>query len=217
MNLYQLLEELTMTKKRHLPLLAVGLLAFMLVATGCSQDAKATKGTDETVATVGDEKITKDELYEVLVQSSGKEALDSMIDKKVIALELKKKKVKVTDKEVEAELAKYVESGGGQEAFTAALKQNGMTEKQFKENIVEFLSIQKVLKPGKDITDKEIKAYFEENKASFQAEGKAEPALADHKEEIKQLLTDQDLQAKYGEWLEKARSEHKIENSLSKQ
>lgn len=208
-----------MTKKRYLPLVAVG-LAFMLVATGCSQDAKATKGTekgtDETVATVGDEKITKDELYDVLVQSSGKEALDSMIDKKVIALELEKKKVKVTDKEVEAELAKYVESGGGQEAFTAALKQNGMTEKQFKENIVEFLSIQKVLKPGKDITDKEIKAYFEENKASFQAEGKAEPVLADHKEEIKQLLTDQDLQAKYGEWLEKAKSDYKIENSLSK-
>ena len=206
-----------MTKKRHLPLMAVALLAIMLVATGCSQEAKATKATDETVATVGDEKITKDELYDVLVQSSGKAALDSMIDKKVIALELEKKKVKVTDKEVDAELAKYVDSGGGQEGFTAALEQIGVTEKQFKEDITEFLAIQKVLEPGKEVTDEKIKAYFEENKASFQVEGEAEPVLADHKETIKLLLSDQELQAKYVKWLEKARSSYEIENSLSKE
>ena len=204
-----------MSKNRLLPLVAVGLLAIILVVTtGCSKDAKATKATDETVATIGNEKITKDELYDVLVQASGQEALASMIEKKVIELELKKEKVTVSDKEVEAELAKYIESGGGEEAFTAALEQNGMTEKQFKESIVEFLSIQKVLKPGKEITDKEIKAYFEENKESFQQEGKAEPVLDEHKEEIKQQLTDENLQAQYVDWLDKAKSNYKINNSL---
>ncbi|NYF25729.1 SurA N-terminal domain-containing protein [Sporosarcina sp. JAI121] len=201
-----------MSKKRSFPLVAVGLLAIILVvATGCSKEKKA---TDETVATVGDEKITKDELYEVLVQASGQEALASMIDKKVIELELKKENVTVSDKEVEAELTKYIESGGGEEAFKAALKQNGMTEKQFKENIVEFLSIQKALEPGKEITDKEIKTYFDENKETFQEEGKTEVKLEDHKEEIKQLLTDQKLQEQYAEWLEKAKAKYKIDNSL---
>ena len=62
-----------MRKKRLFPLLAVSLLAIILtVTTGCSKDSKAS--TDETVATIGDEKITKDELYEVLVQSAGQEA-----------------------------------------------------------------------------------------------------------------------------------------------
>jgi foldase protein PrsA len=201
-----------MSKKRLFPLIAVGLLAMILVVTtGCSKDTKA---TDETVATIGDEKITKDELYDVLVQASGQEALASMIEKKVIELELKKEKVTVSDKEVETELAKYIESGGGKEAFTATLEQNGMTEKQFKESIVEFLSIQKVLKPGKEITDEEIKAYFEENKESFQQEGKAEPVLAEHKEAIKQQLTDENLQTQYVEWLEKAQSNYKINNTL---
>ena len=293
-----------MRKKRLFPLLAVGLLAIILtVTTGCSKDSKA---KDETVATVGDEKITKDELYEVLVQSAGKEALAAMIDDKIVTLELKKEKVSVPDKEVDAELATYVESAGGEEAFEAALKQNGMTEKEFKENIVDFLSIQKIIEPRIKVTDEDIKAYFDENKESFNEEEQVEAshilvedeatakkvakkladgedfaALAkefstdeasavnggelgyfprgkmvaefekaafslkpdtvsdpvktengyhiilvtdkkaakeavfeDHKEEIKQLLLDEGIQAEYVNWLDEVKSDYKIENSL---
>ncbi|MEK5067958.1 peptidylprolyl isomerase [Sporosarcina sp. FSL K6-1508] len=293
-----------MSKKRLFPLLAVGLLAIILtVTTGCSKDSKA---KDETVATVGDEKITKDELYEVLVQSAGKEALAAMIDDKIVTLELKKEKVSVPDKEVDAELATYVESAGGEEAFEAALKQNGMTEKEFKENIVDFLSIQKIIEPRIKVTDEDIKAYFDENKESFNEEEQVEAshilvedeatakkvakkladgedfaALAkefstdeasavnggelgyfprgkmvaefekaafslkpdtvsdpvktengyhiilvtdkkaakeavfeDHKEEIKQLLLDEGIQAEYVNWLDEVKSDYKIENSL---
>ena len=160
-----------MRKKKLFPLLAVSLLAIILtVTTGCSKDSKASEDSDETVATVGDDKITKDELYEVLVQSAGQEALTAMIDDKVVALELKKEKVSVSDKEVDAELAIYIENAGGQEAFDAALKQNAMTEKEFKENIVDYLSIRKIIEPRIDITDKDIKAYFEENKESLNEE-----------------------------------------------
>lgn len=160
-----------MRKKKLFPLLAVSLLAIILtVTTGCSKDSKSSEDSDETVATVGDDKITKDELYEVLVQSAGQEALTAMIDDKVVALELKKEKVSVSDKEVDAELAIYIENAGGQEAFDAALKQNAMTEKEFKENIVDYLSIRKIIEPRIDITDKDIKAYFEENKESLNEE-----------------------------------------------
>jgi foldase protein PrsA len=155
-----------MRKKRLFPLLAVSLLAIILtITTGCSKESKAS--TDETVATVGDEKITKDELYEVLVQSAGQEALTAMIDDKVVALELEKEKVSISDKEVDAELAIYVKNAGGQEAFDAALKQNAMTEKEFKVNIVDYLSIRKIIEPRIRITDENIKTYFEENKESF--------------------------------------------------
>ena len=154
-----------MRGKKLFPLLAVSLLVIILtVTTGCSKNSEA---TDETVATVGDEKITKDELYEVLVQSAGQQALTAMIDDKVVLLELKKEKVSVSDKEVDAELAIYVENAGGQEAFDAALKQNTMTEKEFKQNIIDYLSIRKIIEPRIEITDEDIKAYFEENKESF--------------------------------------------------
>lgn len=165
-----------MSKKRLFPLVTVSLLAIVLtITTGCSKESKAS--TDETVATVGDEKITKDELYEVLVQSAGQEALTAMIDDKVVALELNKENVSISDKEVDAELAIYVENAGGQEAFDAALKQNTMTEKEFKTNIIDYLSIRKIIEPRIEITDEDIKAYFEENKDSF---NKEEQVTASH-------------------------------------
>ncbi|WP_269051684.1 peptidylprolyl isomerase [Sporosarcina sp. G11-34] len=146
-----------MSKKWLIPLLAAGILAIAIVVVpGFS------KG--DTVATVNGENITKDELYDFLVEANGQEALDAIIEEKVIALEVKKEKVKVSDKEVDAEYATQAEQYGGEEAFTAVLEQNGITEKQFKENIVQFLSIQKLIEPRLKVTDEEIETVFNENK-----------------------------------------------------
>ena len=52
-----------------------------------------------------------------------------------------------------------------------------MTEKEFKENIVEYLSLRKLFEPRIEITDEEIEAYFEENKEQL---GEAEQVQASH-------------------------------------
>ncbi|WP_438313659.1 foldase protein PrsA [Sporosarcina sp. FA9] len=149
-----------MFKKWKKSLLKAGILSSLLVvAVGCSNE--------ESIASVEGDKITKDELYEVLVQSQGEKALAALIDEKVIALEVKKKKVKISDKEIDKELETYIENAGSQEAFKATLEQNGITEAQLKENIVQYLSIRKLIEPRIDITDEEIKAYFDENKAQL--------------------------------------------------
>ena len=149
-----------MNKKMLYSLLTIGLVAIVFVLiTGFSKD--------ETVATVEGEKITKDELYDVLVKAQGEEAVALLIEEKLVALEMKKEKLSVSDKEIDAELASYIESSGGDDAFAAALQQSGMTEKQFKDNIVQFLSLQKLMEPRIDITDEEMKAFFEENKEAM--------------------------------------------------
>lgn len=57
-----------MNKKLLYALLAIGLVAIVfVVATGFPKS--------ETVATVEGEKITKDELYDVLVKAQGQEAI----------------------------------------------------------------------------------------------------------------------------------------------
>ena len=90
-----------------------------------------------------------------------------MISNKVVDLEADKAKVKVTDKEIQAELDKMVEQYGGQETFNMLLAQNGVTEDLFKEQIEQNLKVTKILEPSIEITDDEIKTYFEDNKASF--------------------------------------------------
>ena len=150
--------------------LLTGLLAITFVIAGCSNN-------DEQVATVDGEKITKDELYETMVESGGQQALAVLIDGKLIDLEVKDKKIEVTDKEVDAELATFVESTGGEEAFKSALEQSGMNEDKFKENIVEYLSLRKLLEPRIEITDEEIATFFEENKEQM---AQAEQVQASH-------------------------------------
>lgn len=147
-----------MSKKWLYPLVIAGVL---MLATGCSQEK------EEIVATVGDEKITKEELYDTLVKASGQQALDIMIEDKVVAMELKKEKVTVSDEEVEAEFATHVEGNGGEEAFAAALEQKGLTEKEYKDSITDYLSIRKVVEPRIKITDEDIKTYFDENKETL--------------------------------------------------
>ncbi len=156
-----------MTKKWFFPLLAVAIIVVaFFVVTGFSKD--------ESVATFGDEKITKEELYKTLVEAYGQEALTVMIEDKIIALEVKKAKVTVSDEEIDEEFLSYIEKAGGEEAFASALEKNGRTKEQFKEGIVQYLSIRKVLEPRIKVTDKEIKTYFDKNKETLNEEEQVE-------------------------------------------
>lgn len=146
----------------------VGIMAFALVAlAGCSND-------NESVATVDGEKITKDELYDMLVKSYGPQAVEALIDDKIVELEVKKEEIKVPDEEIKEEIEKFKENAGGEEAFNAALEQSGLAEEDFKKDVVQYLSIRKLMEPRVEVTDEEIETYFEENKDSFNVEEQVE-------------------------------------------
>lgn len=149
----------------------------------------------EIVANVGDVKITKDELHEQLMDNYGDQTLDAMINDKIVDMEIKKEKVSVSDDEIKKEMDKYIEQSGGEEAFNSALQQQGLQKKDVKRDIVRFLSIQKILEPRIEITDDEIKEYFENNKASFDQEEQVEAShilVKDEKtaNEVKKKLDD---------------------------
>ncbi|CAI9395736.1 peptidylprolyl isomerase [Niallia sp. Sow4_A1] len=147
-------------KKVLIPILAVVLVALIIGAVYLTQRS-------ETVATVDKEKITQEQLNEELNKQYGASVLSMMISNKVVDLEADKEKVKVTDKEIQAELDKMVEQYGGQDTFNTLLAQNGLTEDVFKEQIEQNLKVTKILEPSIEITDDEIKTYFEDNKESL--------------------------------------------------
>lgn len=128
----------------------------------------------ETVATVGNESITKDDLYDMLVETSGADALAALINTKVIELEAEKEKVSVSKKEIDDELATYIETYGGEDSFNAALEQSGITKDMIKDDMKQYALIKKLLEPKIKVTDKEMKAYFEENKAEFNQDAQVE-------------------------------------------
>ena len=126
-----------------------------------------TTGSGDTVATVGSEKITKDDLYNYMVRQSGQQALDALISEKIIELEAKKNNVKVEASEIDEEIATYEEMYGGKESLEAALASSGFDMAYLRGNIETNLMIKKILEPTIEITETEISDYFTQNKASF--------------------------------------------------
>ncbi|SCZ78752.1 foldase protein PrsA [Acidaminobacter hydrogenoformans] len=126
-----------------------------------------TTGSGDTVATVGSEKITKDDLYDYMVKQSGQQALDALISEKIIELEAEKNNVKVEASEIDEEIATYEEMYGGKESLEAALASSGFDMDYLRGNIETNLMIKKILEPTIEITETEISDYFTQNKASF--------------------------------------------------
>ncbi|WP_251009757.1 SurA N-terminal domain-containing protein [Bacillus sp. ISL-39] len=131
----------------------------------------------ETAASVNGEKITKEELDTKLTEMYGPDTLDSLITNKVIEMEAAKEKVKVTGNEIEEELTKLEESYGGEEAFAAALEQNRVPMDRIREDIEVYLLAEKMIGASIDVSEDELKTYFEENKDSF-----------DQKEQVKRVI-----------------------------
>jgi len=128
-----------------------------------------------------------------LVEVNGEQVLNSLIIKKIIQLEAKKQNVKVTKDEIQNELNKTIENFGSEEAFKNALEYYGITEESFKEDIELNLYVSKLLESKVEITEDEMKDYFEENKDDFKQEEqvKARHILVEDEEtakEIKQKL-----------------------------
>lgn len=169
--------------------IAIGVLAataiFMMVAFS----------GDETVASVGDAEITKDELYDKMVASAGAATLDSMISTEVVNQEAENADVEVTQEELDAEMAIYEESYGGTEALEQALASSGMSIADLEAEMETYLKVEKIIGPDIEITDEQINTYFEENKETFDQPSQVEAshilvATQEEADEVKAKLDD---------------------------
>lgn len=170
-------------------------LVFALILSACNTSTSAKKTDDNVVARVNDEVITKDELYDALVQENGSAVLNSLIANKIVELEAKKQNITVSEEDVQKEVDKLAEQYGSEEAFTQFLEMYGYSLDEIKENIKMNLNVKKLLEPTIKIEESEIKSYFDENKASFDTpeQVKASHILVDTEEkakEVKQKLQD---------------------------
>ena len=148
--------------------------------------------SNETVATVNGVNISKDRLYDELVLAGGTATLDNLITQELIAQEAKAASVTVTDADVDSEIALIKKSFGTEEEFTATLAQYNMTLESLKKDTKINLTIRKILEPKTDVTEEEIKQFYDTNKESL---GTPEQIQASHilvaaKEEADAILAE---------------------------
>jgi foldase protein PrsA len=118
--------------------------------------------------------------------------LDQLITERLLEQEAAKANVKVTDEDIEKEIADIKKQFPSEDQFNMILAQNGMTLDTLKEQMQTQLLISKIFEPQIEISEESMKKYFEDNKQMFEKpeEIKASHILVDSKEEAEKILAE---------------------------
>ncbi|MCW1929460.1 peptidyl-prolyl cis-trans isomerase [Bhargavaea beijingensis] len=138
-------------------LLAGNLLWFTLWITKDGGSVKSA-GTGEQVASVGKETITNKEWVAAMEERVGREALRELVNQKVMEAAAKQYDIKVSDSEIDLEIAMLRAGGEGTGELTGEPLRN-----QVKSQLI----FEKVLTKDIIIKDKAVKDYYEKNESLY--------------------------------------------------
>lgn len=144
--------------------------------------------TADIVASIGSESITRQQLTTELYEQYGDEVLRTMLVRKAIDLEAGAYQIRVTQEELDRELAHSIEGYDNEEQFyTVMREQLGMTKQQVLDELRYRLLLEKITVRSVDVTDDEVNAYISEHPELF------EPQLQLH---LQWIVTETEKEAK---------------------
>ncbi len=162
------------------------IMVLVISMVGCKNEKLV---DEEIVAKVDGEAITKNELYDLMVEQYGTQALDSLIGEKIVNAELEKQKIEVSEEDIETELNKIKQYYESDQAFTEAMAYYGYTLDDIKKDVTMNIQIKRLLGPNITIGEEDISSYFEQNKTSFdqKEEVRARHILVKTEEQAKEI------------------------------
>lgn len=187
---------------RLLLVIALGVVVFLIVQ----------KNKGLFVAGVVDgSPISRMELNAKMAEKYGEQTFEEIVSERLLAENLKKNNIVVTDKEVQDELAKIKAQYGGEQQFQSAIAQFGMTEAQALDSIKQSIGLKKLVEMTNkiDITDDAVSKYFNDNKATYTGK-----KLEDVAAEIKDTLYQQEIYTKSQDWYTQVRNAAKVTSFL---
>lgn len=150
-------------------------------------------------AMVGNQFVTRFELWSRLEKSYGAQALDDMVNEKILDKAIMDSKIKVDPTKVEAQiktLETQFESTGGLEE---ALKQRGLTRKDLEKQINTQLSVEEILADKITPSEDELKAQFDAGATTIYKDKKFDEVKAGIVEELKQTKLRDEFLVWFGE------------------
>ena len=149
-------------------------------------------------AVVNGSPISRLAVIKELEKQGGKQALESIINKKLIENELNKKKVGATREEIDEEIKKIetqVSSQGN--TLASVLAMQGMTEEKLRDQITLQKKLEKLLADKIAITDADVDAYIKDNKTTPPKGVKPE----DFRRQVSDQLKQQKFQQEAQKWV----------------
>ncbi|MBM7567044.1 peptidylprolyl isomerase [Paenibacillus sacheonensis] len=135
--------------------------------TSKSFDAPLGDAGKEAVGSVNGVAITKNQLYNAMIALGGQQTLDNLIQDELVKQEADKQGIVISSSDVEAEIARIKKQFPSEADFENALQQSGMTVEDLMKQTPTQLRIRKILEKRVNVTDAEVKQYFEANKAEY--------------------------------------------------
>ncbi len=146
---------------------------------------------EEAVATVDDEKITANEVYQLMLDQVGSQAVEQLILERLLDKEAAKQNVALTDADYDAEINKIKEARSWDDTtFNQQLESAGLTLDELKKQMKPQLQLTKLVEPQIQVTDEELQTYYDENKTQYETpeQVKASHILVENKAEAEELL-----------------------------
>ena len=100
-----------------------------------------------------------------------KDALESLIDLDLLAVESQARGITVSDADVDAEIARTKQGFPDARAFAAALKERGMTEADLRQDTRKTMAVDRLLASSTstdvNVSDDDVKRFYDDNRAAF--------------------------------------------------
>lgn len=160
-------------------------------------------------AIVNGKPILSYQLNQRLVSTFGKETLENIIVEKLIKDEAKNKGVIISQTDINNEIAKLEKSLGNGMKLEDALKMQGVTLAEFKDQLTLRLQVNKILEKEITVSSDEIDKYLKDNAKTIIATGESE-----RKDEAKQKLMEQKLSNGVQTWVSELLAKAKITRFL---
>jgi len=156
-------------------------------------------------AIINNKPIFRFQLNQTLMARYGKQTLEGIISETIIADEARRLGVTITQEEIDKQEEEVLKSFGGKVTLDELLKFQGTTKAEFDGQIKLQLLVNKMMEKDVTVTEEEIAAYKETNKALLVSSDEASLT-----EEVRKTLTEQKINEKIQPWFTELKNKAKI-------
>ncbi len=163
-------------------------------------------------ATVNGEPISRLSLINKLELQSGKTALEEIIEERLVLQEAAKRKINISQADIDKEIAKIKKQLDGQgQDLNQILESRSISKELFNEQIKIQLIVDKILGEQAKVGEDEFNKFLEQNKDLLANEKNPDDA----KMQYRQYLEQEKLKQKYQEWVATLKKNAKILHYVS--
>ena len=202
------------------------------------QEKLAEQQVDESkiVAVVNDEELKGEEYNAALASIQGQmqqmgqdptskesaeqvkaQVLDTLINQTLILQKAKETKIKASSTEIDKQYSALIKQFGGEKEMKKALKDQKMDVKTVKEQIAESIIFEKYqakIAPAKEVSEKEIKEYYDQAAAQSKETGQKLPPLEEASTQIQDMIKQEQQQKLIAAHVEELKAAAEIEMKL---